>query len=131
LESKVPERPWESIGLEVVNREDFSGERLNRSGTYVVCFGAHWCSVTRRFMPKFVERKGQWPGTLAIADITEKGSPLWDVFRIRISPSILVFQDGMVVARVDGRRMIGIHDSAMEKLGHQLAAILPKHSPPS
>jgi hypothetical protein len=71
-------------------------------------------------MPKFVARNGTLPGSLAIADITDLKDPLWDTFRIRITPSIVVFRDGSVSLRVDGRRLIGITRSAMAKLDNAL-----------
>ncbi len=108
---------WAGTGLEILGEQDFTGTHLNRVGVRVVCFGAAWCPVTRRFIPRFVEARGKIGGTLAIADITELDSPLWDTFRIRITPSIIVFRDGEAHTRVDGRRFIGITRSALAKLG--------------
>ena len=116
---------WASTGLEVLGASDFPSGRLNRPGTYVVCFGATWCPVTRRFMPKFVAERRVLPGTLAIADITAMDDPLWDLFRVRITPSIVVFQDGVERLRLDGRRFLGISGSALAKLERSLAASGP------
>jgi len=107
---------WAATGLEVLGKADFTTGRLSRPGTYVVCFSAAWCPVTRRFMPRFVALKGTLPATIAIADITDLENPLWDDFRIRITPSIVVFRDGEVLQRVDGRRFLGITKSALSKL---------------
>lgn len=112
---------WNSAGLEVLGPTDFSDNRLNRTGIYVVCFGAAWCPVTRRFLPKFVADRGRFPGTLAVADITGMDNPLWDTFRIKISPSIVVFRDGVVQARLEGRRFFGITPSALSRLESELA----------
>jgi hypothetical protein len=108
--------PWASSGLEVLRTADFDGERLDRAGTYVVCFGAEWCPVTRRFVPKFVARRDEFDGRLAIADITDREDPLWDRFHIRITPSILVFRDGAVHARTDGRPILGVTRSDLDNL---------------
>ncbi len=110
------ETPWSSTGLEVLREADFSGDRLGRPGVYVVCFAARWCPVTRRFLPGFVAERGKLGGTLAIADITEWESPLWETFRIRITPTVIVFHDGRVERRVDGRRFFGISPSALARL---------------
>jgi len=112
----VAERSWEATGLEVLREGDFSGVHLNRPGVYVVCFGATWCPVTRRFIPRFVAEKGKVGGTLAIADITDTDGPLWDTFRIRITPSVLVFREGEIHSRVDGRRFFGISSSELSRL---------------
>jgi thioredoxin-like negative regulator of GroEL len=110
--------PWATTGLEVLRTADFADGTLSRPGTYVVCFGAAWCPVTRRFMPHFIALQSTVPATVAIADITDLNDPLWDDFRIRITPSIIVFRDGNLLLRVDGRRFLGITRSALEKL-HQ------------
>lgn len=106
---------WESAGLEVLRQSDFSGTRLQRPGEYAVCFGAVWCPVTRRFMPRFVAQREKIPGVLAIADITDLESPLWDTFRIKITPTILFFHDGAIRARLDGKRFIGITAGALSQ----------------
>ena len=67
-------------------------------------------------MPKFVALNGTLAARVAIADITDRNDPLWDVFRIRITPSIIVFRDGNVQMRLDGRRFFGISDSDLTKL---------------
>jgi thioredoxin-like negative regulator of GroEL len=91
----------------------------------VVCFGAEWCPYARRFVPKFADRRGAIAGTFALADITDLKDPLWDTFRIRVTPSVVVFQDGVEVARLDGRRFLGITDAAFARFG---AAIGPPRS---
>ena len=110
--------PWSSAGLEVLRTDDFPGGQLSRPGTYVVCFAAAWCPATRRFMPHFVAFRGSIPATLAIADITDNNDRLWEVFRIRITPSIVIFREGEPVSRIDGRRFIGITRSALVDLAN-------------
>jgi Thioredoxin len=117
----VPDSAWSATGVEVLSSKDFTEGRLNRPGTYVVCFGAAWCGPTRRFMPNFVQRKNKWPGTTAIADITDRNDPLWDIFQIRITPSIIVFREGRIRLRADGRRFVGITTLALDKLEQALA----------
>ncbi len=107
---------WDSAGAEVLRTNDFEGTRLKRDGTYAVCFGATWCPPTRAFVPKFVARNGRLPANLAIADITEMNDPLWDSFRIKITPTILVCRDGGTVGRFDGRRFVGLRDSDLDRL---------------
>ncbi|MFZ0891885.1 MAG: thioredoxin family protein [Thermoplasmata archaeon] len=107
---------WSSMGLEILRTKDFAEGHLTRAGTYVVCFGAGWCQPTRRFMPQFVARKGQIPGTLAIADISDRNDPLWDLFQIRITPSIIAFRDGAIQYRMEGRRFFAITPADLDRL---------------
>ena len=117
----MDDNPWASSGLEVIRSRDLPNGRLNRPGAYVVCFGAYWCGFTRRFMPQFAARKGTIPASFAIADITDREDPLWDTFRIRITPTVIVFRDGEVVLRVDGRRFFGISQAAMDTVERSLS----------
>lgn len=116
---------WQTTSLEVLREADFSGTRLNRAGTYVVCFGAEWCPITRRFIPRFQSIQGRIRGTLAIADITSLESTLWETFHIRITPSILAFRDGETIARLDGKRFLGVSGSALARLEVALSGPSP------
>jgi thioredoxin-like negative regulator of GroEL len=115
--------PWAGTGLEVLGPGDFSDGRLNRPGTFVVCFAAEWCPVTRRFMPKFLGLRGTLPAQIILADITDLKNPLWDDFRIRITPSIIVFREGEVLLRLDGRRFFGLKDAELARL---TASLVPR-----
>jgi hypothetical protein len=101
-------RSWDGVGLEVLERRELEGGRLARQGRFAVCFGAAWCPWTRRIVRKFRgwERESELP--IVIADLTDRKSPLWDQFRISITPSVLCFENGEVVLRLDGRRLIGL-----------------------
>lgn len=112
----MAKRDWESTGLEVLRANDFETTLLKRDGVYAVCFGATWCRPTRSFVLKFVARNGRLPAKLAIADITDWNDPLWDSFRIKITPTMVVFRDGTPVGRFDGLRFIGLRDSDLDRL---------------
>lgn len=113
---------WGGTGIEVLGASDFVNTSLDRPGLYIVCFAAEWCPVTRRFMPRFLGFRIPPGGRLAIADITDLNSPLWDTFRIRITPSVLVFREGAVVERLDGRRFLGILGRDFERLQSTLSS---------
>ena len=117
-----PATTWDGLGLEVLHTGDFDGTHLKRKGVYSVCFGATWCPPTRRFVPKFVARSGKYPGTFAIGDITDWDDPLWDTFRIKITPTMVIFRDGRPVERFDGRRLIGLREHELDELGAILTA---------
>jgi len=130
LTIRMTKRSWESTGLEVLRATDFEGTHLKREGTYAVCFGATWCRPTRGFVPKFVARNGGLPARLAIADITDWDDPLWDSFRIKITPTMMVFREGAPVGRLDGRRFVGLRDSDMDRLRELLEACATSQSRP-
>jgi hypothetical protein len=111
---------WEGLGVEVLTTSDFEGERVKRQGLYAVCFGATWCFPTRRFVPKFLSMQADVPAHLAIADITDLKDPLWDSFRIKITPSVIVFREGEVTVRFDGQRMFGLGNSDLLRVARFL-----------
>jgi hypothetical protein len=113
---------WESTGLELLKEADFDGTRLKREGRYAVCFAATWCPPTRHFVPMFVGRNGTLPVHFAIADITDLEDPLWDTFRIKITPTMAVFREGKLTSRFDGRRFIGLRKGDLDRLGNFVAS---------
>lgn len=112
----MADRPWPPADLEALAATDFAGQRLLRPGRYIVCFGASWCPITRRFLPKFLAAREKLGGTLALGDLTDLASPWWETFRIRITPSVIVFRDGAVERRLDGRRFLGVTARALAGL---------------
>jgi thioredoxin 1 len=92
---------------ERIGAEAFDGPRLRRNGTWVIAFIADWCPFCRAFAPAFAALKGGDFG-LAIADVSDEESPLWERFEIEVVPSMVVFRDGASVFRADGRFMEGL-----------------------
>jgi hypothetical protein len=122
---------WQGLGLEVLGSSDFDGTNLRRDGVYAVCFGATWCLPTRGFAPKFAGQH-RLPGVaLAMADITQTSNPLWDVFRIKITPTMIVFRNGLPVGRIDGKLVLGLRGPDLERLGVLLAGLSHPTTAPS
>jgi thioredoxin 1 len=107
--------------MEVLSASDFQRDRLNRPGTYLVDFSATWCPYCRGFLPWFAAREGTLHATLAVADISDEDSPLWDDFDLKVTPSMIAFRDGAAIGRWNGRRWYGLDeghlDQATELLG--------------
>ncbi len=85
--------------LESIGPEAFNGPRLARPGTWAVGFLADWCPFCRDFEPTFAALAAQPGLSLLVADLTDVESPLWDLFRIEVVPSVIVFRDGEAVFR--------------------------------
>lgn len=111
---------WTNSGLEVLGPNDFESGRLRRPGRYAVCFGAAWCPFCRAFVETFRSMPTREDTHRAIADITDLKSPLWDSFHIRITPSVVCFENGAQVLRLDGRRFRGIRGRQLEPLAEFL-----------
>ncbi len=81
----------------------------------VALFTAQWCGFCLRFLPTF--RRAQAEGVRFVeVDISDYDDPLWDVYRIEVVPTLIVFHQGKVAARADGRYMRGLDDADMERM---------------
>lgn len=101
--------------------EAFHADRLDRPGDWGVCFLADWCPFCREYLPLFKELDGVAPFPLAIADVTDLQSPLWDTFHIDFVPTLVAFRDGRAIWRRDGVHMVGLHAKDLHDLRKALA----------
>jgi thioredoxin 1 len=74
----------------------------------VVLVHATWCPFCRSFRPVFEEaiRSSRLLAVEAVVDDEE--NPLWAEHRIDIVPTVLFFEGGKVVQRLDGRPGVGL-----------------------
>lgn len=102
--------------MELLTSADFSDGRLAREPrTALVVFTADWCGYCRRFLRDAEPRASSLPVPFVAADVSEDDDPLWDAFRVRIVPSLILFKDGVPVWRKDGRAGLGLPASAMDE----------------
>ena len=102
--------------MEHLGAKDFEGKRLRRPGTWVVVYLADWCPFCRNFQPVFERFEGSGPFTCAIADVTDTSNSLWDNFAIDVVPTVIAFQDGESIARLDGISMVGLDAADLKRL---------------
>lgn len=107
--------------MERIGADAFDAERLRRPGTWAVVFLADWCPFCVSFAPKFAELDGTGSFRVAVADVSEESSPLWDRFRIEVVPTVIVFRDGSAAFRRDGQLMRGLGDKDLAAIRSHLA----------
>ena len=107
--------------MEELGAEDFEGDRLKRPGTWAVGFLASWCPFCRAFRPKLEKRSGRFPFPLALADLSDEESPLWDSLHVEVVPTLVVFRDGQPVWRRDGRPGAGLDERDLDALATAVA----------
>ncbi|MCI4349956.1 MAG: thioredoxin family protein [Thermoplasmata archaeon] len=112
--------------MERLSTADFSGDRLAAALDTAVCFYAGWCPFCVDFLPRFAALEGTVPFRLALADISDESTPLWETFGIAIVPTLVAFRAGRIFWRKDGVGGYGLDDHDLAAL--QRAFITP--SPP-
>ncbi len=105
-----------------VGPEAFDGERLVRPGVVVVAFLADWCPFCRAFEPELLRLVTDRQLAALAADVTSTDSPLWDRFRIRIVPTVIVYRDGTPTLRLDGRRFRGLGAADLRRIAEAAGA---------
>lgn len=58
-------------------------------GKVAVMFTADWCGYCHRFLTHFKRLREGW-----VVDISDEDTSPWDVFDIRVVPTVIVFEDG-------------------------------------
>ena len=90
---------------------DFNGQTLKRRQTLAAVFLASWCPFCRRFQPAF-EVAAKTGGILwASVDVSDDNNELWDIFKIEVVPTIVVFKEMKPVWRKDGVLGRGLSDA--------------------
>ncbi len=102
--------------METLTDTEFDGRRLRRSGTWAVAFLADWCPFCARFRPGFEGLGRDGSRSVAVADVSDEGSPLWDRFGIDVVPTVLIFRDGSVTERFDGRYGRGLGPPDLDRI---------------
>jgi thioredoxin 1 len=82
----------------------------------VVLFHASWCPFCRRFRPAFQDLAAQAQG-LAAAEVLldDERNPLWAEHRINVVPTVVVFDDGKPVHRLDGFAGVGLTEEDLRQ----------------
>lgn len=82
----------------------------------VVLFHSTWCPFCVSFKPTFVSGTKDANGYTPVeCIIDEEENPLWDTYSIDIVPTVIFFDGGKIVKRLDGKAGKGL--SAKELAG--------------
>ena len=113
-----------SIRVEItsLHPQDFNGTQLKQAGTVLTVFTADWCPFCIKFKPIFESAPDAEGMTKAIVDLTDLENPLWEVFDIRVVPTVVVFKDGESVMRKDGVLGRGLQADAMTEVIQRMEA---------
>jgi thiol-disulfide isomerase/thioredoxin len=86
------------------------------TGRAAVLFQSTACPFCRAFAPEFRRTVGHHPDIREVEVLLDdEYDPLWTQFDIEVLPSVVFFEDGMVVSRLDGRLGVGLSTSDLEE----------------
>jgi thioredoxin-like negative regulator of GroEL len=98
-------------------------ERTLRGRKTVVLFHASWCSFCRDFASIFrtlTDRITTYQRLEVLLD--DEAHPLWNRCAIDVIPTVIFFDEGRVVRRLDGAPGVGLKEASLRQALEELAA---------
>jgi thiol-disulfide isomerase/thioredoxin len=71
-----------------------------------VVFFAHWCPHCRAFLAELAVTPRD--RAFLLVDISDTGDPAWDMYDVRVIPTVVRFERGAESARIEARRGEGL-----------------------
>ena len=93
----------------------FAADVLAQPGLFVLDVWAEWCTPCRALVPIFDTLAERYDGRVRVAKL-DADANLETVtrFDVRALPTVLIFQDGVLVERLSGARALGSYVDAIE-----------------
>ena len=79
-------------------------------------FYSSWCPYCRRFLPVFDKNVSSRGVNLVLrVRVDDYDNPLWDDYSIGAVPTVLLFEEGKVCRRLDGRYGLGLSETRFKE----------------
>jgi thioredoxin 1 len=95
-----------------VNVESRLEEALKSKNKAVVLFYASWCPFSQRFLPTFEKYSKNRPDS-CLRVVTDDKPSLCEKYKVDVVPTVLVFEKGKVVKRLDGAPGKGLSEKQL------------------
>lgn len=100
-----------------VSERTFTQEVLESPTPVIVHFWAPWCGLCRLINPLLMRYKSEWGEQVKLVGINaDQSLKLANTYRLKTLPTIIVFQGGKVVHRLEGFQGRDDLRRALEKL---------------
>ncbi len=100
-----------------VTEQNFDTEVLNADHPVLVDFWAEWCGPCRTLGPVIESLAGHYDGQVSIAKVdVDSNQQLAMKFGIRSIPTVMLFDNGQVVANFVGVRPRGDYEQAIDEV---------------
>jgi len=101
--------------IEVSDKSDFE-RQLKKSKRVLALFYASWCPYCRSFLAVFGKNATKDGFNLALrVKVDDYDNPLWDDYSIRAVPTVILFDEGKVCRRLDGRFGQGLSEKQLRE----------------
>ena len=101
--------------IEVSNKRDLESQ-LKGSKRVLALFYSSWCPYCRRFLPVFNKNVSSRGVNLVLrVRVDDYDNPLWDDYSIGAVPTVLLFEEGKVCRRLDGRYGLGLSETQFKE----------------
>jgi thiol-disulfide isomerase/thioredoxin len=90
-------------------------DTLRSKDRVFVLFYASWCPYSRRFLPTF-EKFAQDKSHNCLSVVVDDKASLCEKYSIEVYPTVLVFDKGKLVRRLDGALGVGLDEGQLMSL---------------
>jgi thioredoxin 1 len=91
--------------------------QLKNSKRVLTLFYASWCPYCRSFLTVFDKNAANGGFNLALrVKVDDYDNPLWDDYSIGAVPTVILFDEGKVCRRLDGRFGQGLSEKQLKEL---------------
>jgi thioredoxin-like negative regulator of GroEL len=100
---------------EVSNKGDLENQ-LQKNKRVLALFYASWCPFCISFLPVFSKNPSKQGVNLVLrVKVDDYDNPLWDDYSIEAVPTVILFDEGKVCRRLDGRLGYGLSEQQLKE----------------
>ena len=104
----------------LLGSEEDLEEAIRSRDKLMVLFYASWCPFSQAFLPTYLAHAAAGDPCYARI-IVDEGDPLVEKYRIEVFPTVLFFEKGAVVRRLDGAYHRGLSQGQLEDFARRCA----------
>lgn len=87
---------------------------LNSKHPQIVLFAADWCGYCSRFIQLVHSFRTNYDGQINLVNIDDTDESLWDIHKINLVPTLVMFSRGEEIMRREGRIGTGLRQEDLE-----------------
>jgi thioredoxin-like negative regulator of GroEL len=98
---------------EVDNKIDLT-KHLSQNKRVLALFSSSWCPFCQRFTGAFNKNVGNYKFDLILCvNLDDSNSPLWEEYSVEAVPTLILFENGEIVSRLDAGLGVGLNEKQL------------------